>query len=117
LTLSVTRSLNRQFTLDVRYVGNLTRKGLGNINLNTSTALYNKELFDAFAAARKGENPALLDQLLAGVDIAPGTGNTTWVFGGNTGIYPTDRMYGPVGTCTTLATGLAPVGGVTFTTP
>src|SRR6185436_20148315 len=61
LTLSVTRSLTRQLTLDVRYVGNLTRKTTGSINLNTSTALYNKELFDAFAEARKGGNPELLD--------------------------------------------------------
>jgi hypothetical protein len=105
LTLSVTRSVTRQFTLDVRYVGNLTRKSTGNINLNTSTALYNKELFDAFLEARKGGNPALLDSLLAGLDIAPGGGNTTtWTFGTNTGTYPTDRMYGPVGTCTTLVT-------------
>jgi hypothetical protein len=102
LTLSVTRSLSRQFTLDVRYVGNLTRKSTGNINLNTSTVLYNKELFDAFEAARRGENPRLLDDLLAGLDIAPGTGNTTWNIGGATGTYPTDRMYGPVGTCMTL---------------
>ena len=57
ITLSVTRSLSRQFTLDVRYVGNLTRKSTGNINLNTSTALYNPELFDAFAAARRGGKP------------------------------------------------------------
>jgi hypothetical protein len=117
LTLSVTRALSRSLSLDVRYVGSLTRKTAGSLNLNTSTALYNQELFDAFDAARRGENPALLDQLLAGVDIAPGAGNnTTWTFGTNTGIYPTDRMYGPVGTCTTLATA-PPAGGVTFTTP
>jgi hypothetical protein len=115
ITLSVTRSLNRSFTLDVRYVGSLARKQTGSLNLNTSTALYNKELFDAFAAARMGQNPALLDQMLAGIDIG-GTGNTTWTFGSNTGIYPSDRMYGPVGTCTTL-TAVAPAGGVTFTTP
>jgi hypothetical protein len=103
ITLSVTRTLSRNFTLDVRYVGALTRKSTGNLNLNTSTALYNQELFDAFSAARRGENPVLLDELLAGIDIAPGAGsNTTWAFGSNTGIYPTDRMYGPVGTCTTL---------------
>jgi hypothetical protein len=101
ITLSVTRSLSRSFTVDVRYVGSLARKQTGTLNLNTSTALYNQELFDAFESARRGGNPALLDQLLAGVDIA-GTGNTTWTFGSNTGTYPTDRMYGPVGTCTTL---------------
>jgi hypothetical protein len=106
--MSVTRTLSRNFTLDLRYVGALTRKSTGSLNLNTSTALYNQELFDAFDAARAGQNPQLLDQLLAGIDIAPGAGsNTTWSFtnsNGQTfsGTYPTDRMYGPVGTCTTL---------------
>ena len=84
----------RNLTLDVRYVGALTRKSGGTLNLNTSTALYNQELFDAFAAARRGENPELLDRLLAGLDIA-GTGNTTWTFGTNTGTYPTDRHVWP----------------------
>jgi hypothetical protein len=101
LTMSVTRSLSRQFTLDVRYVGSLSRKLPGNLNLNESTVHYNPELFDAFDAARRGENPALLDRLLAGLDLA-GSGNTNWSIGGATGTYPTDRMYGPVGTCTAL---------------
>ena len=103
ITLSVTRALSRQFTLDVRYVGSLSRKLPGNLNLNTPTVHYNQEVFDAFAAARRGENPELLDRMLAGLDLA-GTGTTTWRFGSNTGSYPTDRMYGPVGTCTTLVT-------------
>src|SRR5262249_29768475 len=38
ITLSVTRSLSRQFILDVRYVGNLSRKLPGSLNINTSTA-------------------------------------------------------------------------------
>jgi hypothetical protein len=116
ITLSVTRALSRQFTLDVRYVGSLSRKLPGNMDLNQSTVYYNPELFNAFAAARRGENPELLDQLLAGLDLA-GAGNTTWSINGQTGIYPTDRMYGPVGTCTVLAQNLPPAGGVTFTTP
>ena len=115
LTLTVTRSINRYLSLDVRYVGSLSRKLPGSMNLNQSTVYYNPELFNAFSAARRGENPVLLDQLLAGLDLA-GTGNTTWTIGGATGIYPTDRMYGPVGTCTTLVD-VAPAGGVTFTTP
>jgi hypothetical protein len=102
ITLSVTRALSRQFTLDVRYVGNLSRKLPGSLNINTTTALYNKELFDALDAARRGENPVLLDQMLAGLSLA-GTGNTTWNLNGQTGTYPTNRMYGPVGTCTALA--------------
>ncbi len=37
LNLSVTRSLSRLMTLDVRYVGTLARKQSGSLNLNTST--------------------------------------------------------------------------------
>jgi hypothetical protein len=99
ITLSVTRSLSRSFTMDVRYVGALSRKLPGSLNLNMSTVFYNQELFDAFAAARRGENPPLLDELLAGLDIAPGGfGTTTSTIAGNVS---TDRLYGPVGTCTT----------------
>jgi hypothetical protein len=109
LTLSVTRQLTRNMTLDLRYVGSLTRKSSGNLPLNSSTVFYNKELFDAFEAARRGENPPLLDQMFAGLDLAPGAGTTAWTFGSNSGNYPTSQMYGPIGTCTTLATtGLPP---------
>ena len=75
LTLTVNRSLGRYFNMEVRYVGALSRKSPGFLDLNTPTVYQNKELFDAFAAARRGENPVLLDQLLAGLDLA-GTGNT-----------------------------------------
>jgi hypothetical protein len=82
LTLSVTRSINRNTTVDVRYIGTLARKQNGTLDLNTSTALYNPELFDALERARRGENPVLLDQLLAGLNLQAAT-----VAG-----------YGPVGT-------------------
>ena len=106
LTLSVTRSLNRAMTLDVRYVGNLTRKSSGSLNLNSSTVLYNPELLAAFDAVRRGENPELLDLMLAGVDLAPGNtaGSLTNFFGDPTG-YNTGRAYGPIGTCVSNITG------------
>jgi hypothetical protein len=70
LNLSVTRSLTRNMTLDIRYVGTLARKQNGNLNLNTNTVLHNQELFDAFEAARRGENPKLLDDMLMGIRLA-----------------------------------------------
>jgi hypothetical protein len=101
ITLTVNRALSRVFNLEVRYVGSLSRKQPGTMDLNQATVFQNKELFDAFLAARRGDNPALLDQLFAGLDLA-GTGISTWTIGGVTGTYPTDNLYGPVGTCTQL---------------
>jgi hypothetical protein len=82
LTLSVTRTLSRTITLDMRYVGTLARKQLGSLNLNTSTTFYNAELFDALERTRRGENVALFDHMLAGLDLVQATG------------------YNRVGTCT-----------------
>jgi hypothetical protein len=101
ITLTVNRALSRVFNLELRYVGALSRKLPGTMDLNQATVYQNKELFDAFAAARRGENPVLLDQLFAGLDLA-GTGTSNWTIGGASGTYPTDNLYGPVGTCTLL---------------
>jgi len=70
LTLSVTRSITRNMTLDVRYVGTLARKQIGNMDLNQSTAMYNKELFDALTVTRAGGNDPLFDQMFAGIRIS-----------------------------------------------
>jgi hypothetical protein len=85
LNMSVTRSLTRSMTLDLRYVGTLARKQSGSLNLNTNTVLYNPELFAAFEAARRGENPKLLDDILMGLRL-PGVptayGSTTGMVNG-----------------------------------
>ncbi len=47
LTLSVTRSVRRNITVDLRYVGTLARKQFGSLNLNTRNFLYNG-LIDEF---------------------------------------------------------------------
>ena len=52
LTLSVTRSISRNMTLDVRYIGTLARKLVGNMDLNSSTVMYNPELFKALEVTR-----------------------------------------------------------------
>jgi hypothetical protein len=80
LTLSLTRQMSRQLTVDVRYVGTLARKQAGSLDLNTSTVYYNPELLDALVRTRAGEDVPLFDQMFAGLNLAGVTG------------------YGPVGT-------------------
>jgi hypothetical protein len=83
-TLSVTRNVSRDFTLDVRYVGTRGLKLWGNFDINTSDVYYNQPLLDALKAARSGadlkpvsaQTPAeqagllLLDQMFLGLNIA-----------------------------------------------
>jgi hypothetical protein len=69
MTLSVTRNLSRNLTLDVRYIGTLTRKNLNTVNLNVSNFTTNG-LKEAFDAARAGGDSALLDQMFNGINIA-----------------------------------------------
>jgi hypothetical protein len=76
LTLSVTRSINRNITVDLRYVGTLSRKTYTTLDLNNSNFLYNG-LFEDFERVRTGteitKNPgdplSLLDQIFAGVNL------------------------------------------------
>jgi hypothetical protein len=70
LTLSVTRSVNKNLTFDLRYVGTLSRKQYTTLNINTPNFLYNG-LVDEFNAARTAtEVPGgMLDQMLAGINL------------------------------------------------
>jgi hypothetical protein len=84
LTLAVTRNMTRNLILDVRYVGTLSRKLYGNINLNAPNFLYNG-LKEAFDAARAGQESSLLDQMFRGINIAgAGFGPVGTVFNGVT---------------------------------
>jgi hypothetical protein len=104
LTLSVTRQINRIFTVDVRYTGTLGRRLDTGTNLNLPNVYHNPELLQALNDARAGtctanaeayklnytdkginpcninNDPVLLDQLLAGLNLnvntsgAAGTG-------------------------------------------
>src|SRR5207249_1373470 len=72
LTLSVTRSLRSNLTLDVRYIGTLSRKQWDPVvNVNQANFLYNglKEAFDA-ARAGNDSSPALqvLENMFKGVN-------------------------------------------------
>jgi hypothetical protein len=94
LTLSVTRSMSRNFTVDLRYVGTLARKQRGVIPLNAPNFLYNG-LLDEFNRVRtgteitkvQGDPLSLLDQILAGMNICS-TGCTA------------GPVYGPIGSTT-----------------
>ena len=114
LNLSVTRQVNRQITVDLRYVGTLARKTQGAINLNTNNVYHNPELLQALNDARRGGcdpnayptyaaagiapcdvsgDPVLLDQLLAGLNL-----NTTAGANTSTDSLGVTRTFAPVGT-------------------
>src|SRR5204863_3560492 len=65
LTLQVTRNLSSKLTMDVRYIGTLTRKNYNTVNLNVSNFMTNG-LKEAFDAARAGGDSALLDRMFNG---------------------------------------------------
>jgi hypothetical protein len=69
LTLAVTRNVGSKVTVDMRYVGTMSRKLYGTIPVNSSNFLYNG-LKEAFDAARNGGESPLLDQMFAGIQIA-----------------------------------------------
>jgi hypothetical protein len=91
LTLSVTRSVNRNVTLDVRYVGTLSKKNYTTINLNSANFVYNG-LVDDLNRARYGTEiqGGLLDQMFNGINLCPS----------GCAALPSGQTYGPVGTTT-----------------
>ncbi len=85
LTLAVTRNITSNLTIDVKYIGTLSRKSPGQQNLNAANFLKNG-LKDAFDAARRGEdNVPLLDQMLQGINLVADQ-------------FPFQNSHGPVGT-------------------
>jgi hypothetical protein len=83
LTLSLTRAMRRNLTLDVRYVGTLARRQFSSVNLNTANFLYNG-LLDALNSVRTGGESALLDQMFNGINLCA-SGCTTGVTYGAVG--------------------------------
>jgi hypothetical protein len=73
LTLNLTRNVGRKLTLDGRYIGTLSRKLFGSINLNAPNFLFNG-LKEAFDAARAGGESPLLDQMFNGINLVGGAG-------------------------------------------
>jgi len=81
ITMSITRTVNRSLTLDVKYIGTLARKSYATQNLNINNFRTNG-LLAALDAARRGDdaNTGLLDQIFKGINLCasntPGTGAT-----------------------------------------
>src|SRR5262249_53110701 len=71
-TLALTRSVSQNMTFDIRYVGTRGLKLFADLPLNDRNFLTNG-LKEAFDAARRGDESALLDQMFNGINIA-GTG-------------------------------------------
>jgi len=68
LTLQITRSISNTMTLDVRYIGTLSKKLYTNVNLNSPNFLYNG-LIAEFDKIRTGGESMLLDQMFRGINI------------------------------------------------
>jgi hypothetical protein len=70
LTMSLTRNISNKLTVDIKYIGTLSRKNTSSFDINTPNFLTNG-LLEAFNAARYGDdsNPAtaLLDKIFAPV--------------------------------------------------
>src|SRR5262249_54260180 len=79
--LAITTNLRRNISLDVRYVGTQGKKQQGDININAASIYYNRELYDALDQARKGGDPLLLTQMLAGLTLNTGTPTGSGVIG------------------------------------
>jgi hypothetical protein len=89
LTLSVTRAMRSNVTLDVRYIGTLSKKNYTNVNLNSPNFLYNG-LIAELDRVRTGGESALLNQIFNGINLCA-TGCAA---------LPAGQAYGPVGTTT-----------------
>ena len=74
--MSLTRNIGSSLTVDVRYIGTLSRKQMSSVNLN-SVNMYaktgGKTLFDLLSAVRRGENPVELDNMFMGLGISNAT--------------------------------------------
>lgn len=70
-TLSVTREVRRNLSVDVRYIGTRGLKLNGNFNLNVPNVFYNPRLFDSLERTRRGEDVLLFDQMFLGLNLNP----------------------------------------------
>jgi hypothetical protein len=63
LTMALTRQVGSSLTVDIRYIGTLSRKQMGTVNLNERNWL-NNGLKEALDIARAGGESELLDQMM-----------------------------------------------------
>jgi hypothetical protein len=82
LTASLTHTIASKFTIDVRYIGTMSRK-LGNtVNLNSQN-IFQNGLFEAFEAARAGGESELLDRIFRGIDMRTSAAGSPLIVGQN----------------------------------
>jgi len=77
INLSLSRNFSSSLSAEVRYIGTLSRKQTGSIDLNSVNWLHNG-LKEAFDAARKGGTSPLLDRIFKGIQFS-GVGTGTGV--------------------------------------
>jgi hypothetical protein len=77
-TLAVTRSIGRNMTVDVRYVGTVARKLFSENPVNAPNFLTNG-LKEAFDAVRRGDESALFNDLTSSVNGTFGGSGATWL--------------------------------------
>jgi hypothetical protein len=112
LTFAITRNVTSNLTVDLRYIGTLTRHNFSSKDINTPNFLTNG-LLEAFDQARAGQDPVLLDQLLNGLTLYPFGGctvNGTTCKGGaalRSAAWPNYNIFSGAGAFTNLNTLLA----------
>jgi hypothetical protein len=83
LTLSVTRSIGQNVSVDLRYIGTLGRKQRSAANNINVANFRSNGLKEAFDAVRSGGESALLDAMFRGINIAgAGYGPVGTIFNG-----------------------------------
>jgi hypothetical protein len=83
--LTVQRELFKNYTLEVRYVGNKGTKLVRGANINEANifaAASGESILDAFNAVRAGGDSALLDRIFNGINLGSGVVNGTTVRAG-----------------------------------
>jgi hypothetical protein len=89
---SVTRTFQKNLTLDVRYVGTKGTKLFGSVPLNQPNYLTNG-LLDALNVTRAGGNAPLFDQMLNGLNLNPGVAGFGAVGSVVNGVLQTGSMH------------------------
>jgi hypothetical protein len=82
LTMSVTHQFTSKFSLDVRYIGTLSRKLGTAFNIN-QLDIFQNGLFEAFEAARNGGESKLLDDMFRGIDMRTAATGAPQIVGQN----------------------------------
>ena len=74
--MSLTTNIRRNMSVDFRYVGTQSKKQSADVNLNLNNVYFNQEFYGALEEARRGGDPLLLTQMLAGLSLGAGSTGT-----------------------------------------